>query len=275
MTQQLSSEWRGWISENIARGCTDSSIVASMVHAGIDPALARAAIVTLRLPGHPPLDNLSSQFHTGNSIWTQDHQVQVVMRVSKPCVAVLNNVLTPEECDELIRLSRIKLKRSTIVDPLSGEYRVIEDRSSSGTFFALNENEFISRLDRRISEVVNWPAENGEGLQILNYQIGGEYKAHFDYFPPDDPGSQPHLNNGGQRVSTLVVYLNDVNDGGETVFPRINLSVCPRKGSAVYFEYCNATGEVDPMTLHGGAPVRAGEKWIATKWMRQSRYGSN
>ncbi len=188
---------------------------------------------------------------------------------------VLNNVLTPEECDELIRLSRIKLKRSTIVDPLSGEYRVIEDRSSSGTFFALNENEFISRLDRRISEVVNWPAENGEGLQILNYQIGGEYKAHFDYFPPDDPGSQPHLNNGGQRVSTLVVYLNDVDDGGETVFPRINLSVCPRKGSAVYFEYCNATGEVDPMTLHGGAPVRAGEKWIATKWMRQSRYGSN
>ena len=197
------------------------------------------------------------------------------MRVSTPCIAVLNNVLTPDECDELVRLSRIKLKRSTIVDPLSGEYLVIEDRSSSGTFFAVRENDFISGLDRRISEVMHWPAENGEGLQILNYQVGGEYKAHFDYFPPDDPGSQPHLKKGGQRVSTLVIYLNDVPEGGETVFPRINLSVCPRKGSAVYFAYCNAAGEIDPMTLHGGAPVRAGEKWIATKWMRQSRYGSD
>jgi prolyl 4-hydroxylase len=71
----------------------------------------------------------------------------------------------------------------------------------------------------------------------------------------------------------LILYLNDVDQGGETIFPSIHLSVVPKKGAAIYFEYCNAAGHVDPSTLHGGAPVLAGEKWIATKWMRQRKYG--
>ena len=158
------------------------------------------------------------------------------------------------------------------MDPLTGQTQVIIARSSSGTFFRLNEDPFIARLDRRIAEVMNWPVENGEGLQILNYQIGGEYKAHFDYFAPADPGSQVHLAHGGQRVSTLVMYLNDAEAGGETVFPDVGLSVVPKKGSAVYFEYCNSLGQVDPLSLHAGMPVVRGEKWIATKWMRQQRY---
>jgi len=78
---------------------------------------------------------------------------------------------------------------------------------------------------------------------------------------------------GGQRVATLVMYLNDVEAGGSTVFPSIGLDVLPRKGSAVYFAYTSDAGETDPRTLHGGSPVTAGEKWIATKWLRQRRYG--
>lgn len=76
------------------------------------------------------------------------------------------------------------------------------------------------------------------------------------------------LINGGQRVSTLIMYLNDVVSGGETIFPKIGLSIVPKKGSAaaVYFEYSNSLGQVDPLTLHGGSPVVQGEKW-----MRQQR----
>lgn len=75
-----------------------------------------------------------------------------------------------------------------------------------------------------------------------------------------------------RRVSTLVIYLNDVEGGGETMFPEVGLSVTPKKGSAVYFEYCNSLGQIDPLSLHCGVPVTAGEKWIATKWMRQGNY---
>ena len=127
---------------------------------------------------------------------------------------------------------------------------------------------FIQKIDKRISEVMNWPIENGEGIQILNYKIDDQYKAHFDYFPEQ----QVDLDKGGQRVSTLVMYLNDVEQGGETSFPEIGLSVAPKKGSAVYFEYFNSKGQLDSATLHSGDPVKKGEKWIATKWMRQSPY---
>jgi prolyl 4-hydroxylase len=111
---------------------------------------------------------------------------------------------------------------------------------------------------------MNIPIEHGEGLQVLNYQIGQEYKAHFDFF------SSPTVKN--PRISTLVMYLNDVEQGGETYFPKLNLSVSPKKGMAVYFEYFYDNQDLNDLTLHGGAPVIAGDKWAATQWMRRKVY---
>jgi prolyl 4-hydroxylase len=119
---------------------------------------------------------------------------------------------------------------------------------------------------------MNWPVENGEGLQILHYGTTGEYRPHFDYFPPDQAGSAVHTAHGGQRVATLVIYLNDVADGGETIFPEAGMSVAANKGGAVYFRYLNGQRQLDPLTLHGGAPVLGGDKWIMTKWMRERAY---
>ncbi len=209
---------------------------------------------------------------TTRRIKTADREVFVSMRIEQPEVALLDNLLSNEECDELVALSRAKLKQSTIIDPLTGGEEIIADRSSYGTYFNVNETAFIAKLDARIAAVMHWPIENGEGLQILNYKVGGEYKPHFDYFPPDDPGSAIHIKKGGQRVSTLVMYLNEVEDGGETVFPMLGLAITPKKGSAIYFEYCDNNGKIDTSTLHAGAPVVAGEKWIATKWMHQNPY---
>jgi prolyl 4-hydroxylase len=70
----------------------------------------------------------------------------------------------------------------------------------------------------------------------------------------------------------LIVYLNDVPNGGETVFPAIGLSVSPRRGNAVYFEYANSRQQLDGKSLHAGAPVIEGEKWALTKWMRTRRF---
>jgi prolyl 4-hydroxylase len=86
------------------------------------------------------------------------------------------------------------------------------------------------------------------------------------------PGSAPHIARGGQRVATLIMYLNEVEEGGETIFPNIDLKVIPVQGSAIYFAYTNTNSQVDPLTYHGGNPVTKGEKWIATKWMRQREY---
>ena len=278
----LSPTWQAWISDNLARGCSTATMLADMVNAGFAAPAASAAIEQVRgnaasaspSPAAPSFAYETPRLpQSGNVIHTHDREVRVSVRLHQPPVAFFDNFMSPEECDELVHQARVKLKRSAIVDPLTGHEKVIDDRSSYGTFFHLNENDFIARLDRRIADLMHWPIENGEGIQILHYPVGGEYKSHFDYFPPEDPGSAAHLAKGGQRVSTLVMYLNDVEEGGGTTFPSIKLTVTPKKGAAAYFEYGNSLGQVDPLSLHAGTPVVRGEKWIATKWMRERPYG--
>lgn len=274
-------EWRDWIYTNIQRGCTPQSLIEVLVANQFDPMLAASEVATMQrqllVAGSSAQQNAyvyeTSRIEAGNAIVLGDRTVQVVARLERPEILILADFLSAEECEELIRQSRAKLGPSTVVNPQTGTFDVIADRSSFGTYFTLEENDLISALDRRIAELTGHPLANGEGIQILRYPVGGEYKAHFDYFPPADPGSGLHLAHGGQRVATLVMYLNDVEEGGETYFPNAGgLSVAPRGGSAVYFAYCNSHGQVDRATLHGGAPVRAGEKWIATKWIRQSAH---
>jgi prolyl 4-hydroxylase len=279
MHSTLPPAWRDWITDNISRGCDPRSLIADMVKASFDPEFAAATVFAFS-QGHPPpavlkpadYDYETPRITPGNIIHTPDRDVRVSLRLERPQVVFFDNVLSLDECDELVARSRDSLTRSTTVDPANGKDAVIEARSSEGTFFALNADEFISRLDRRIAAVMNMPVENGEGLQILHYHTGGQYTPHYDYFAPSEPGSAPHIANGGQRVATLIMYLNDVADGGTTIFPEMRLQVGPKKGGAVYFEYCNSRGQLDRLTLHGGTPVLAGEKWIATKWMRQNRY---
>ncbi len=125
----------------------------------------------------------------------------------------------------------------------------------------------VARLEARIAKLLNWPVENGEGLQVLHYQPGAEYKPHYDYFDPNEPGTPTILKRGGQRVATVIVYLGEPEKGGGTTFPNVNLVVAPKRGNAVFFSYDKP--HPSTLSLHGGAPVIAGEKWIATKWLRE------
>ena len=198
--------------------------------------------------------------HVGNKIIT-DREIDIITRLEEPLIVILGNVLSNEECDELISLSKDKMQRSKI----GATREVNEQRTSSSMFFEENENELVARVEKRISSIMNIPLEHGEGIQILQYTPGQEYKAHYDFF-----SSTSKLANNN-RISTLVMYLNDVEQGGETFFPKLNLSVSPQKGMAVYFEYFYNDDNLNELTLHGGAPVIAGEKWVATQWMRKQR----
>lgn len=208
-----------------------------------------------------------------NEIQTSDRAVQILLAVNAPRIILFGNFLSKEECEQLIAMSRDKLARSSVVNSETGSYDVHPHRTSSGTYFQRGENELVQRIERRIAELISYPMEKGEPIQILHYAPGGEYKPHFDYFDPAYPGNEKVLAMGGQRVATLIMYLNDVEAGGSTVFPEVGIDVLPRQGHAVYFAYCTPDGKLDKRTLHGGSPVAAGEKWIATKWLRQENYG--
>lgn len=199
--------------------------------------------------------------HDGNKIITEDREIQIIAKFAEPLIVVLGNVLSDEECDQLIQKSKDRMQRSKVANSLE----VDELRTSSSTFFEEGENEFVARIEKRVSQIMNIPVEHGEGLQILNYKIGQEYKAHFDFFSSTSRAAS------NPRLSTLVMYLNDVEQGGETYFPKLNFSVSPQKGMAVYFEYFYNDQKLNDLTLHGGAPVVIGDKWAATQWMRRKK----
>jgi prolyl 4-hydroxylase len=199
--------------------------------------------------------------HIGNKIRTEDRVINIIARVEEPLIVILGNVLSDEECDEIIRLSKDRIRRSKIGDARE----VNELRTSSSMFFQDSENDFVTRIEKRLSYIMNIPIEHGDGLQVLNYEVGQEYKAHYDFF------STPNKLVSNPRISTLVMYLNDVEHGGETFFPKLNFSVSPQKGMAVYFEYFYNDHTLNELTLHGGAPVVDGDKWAATQWMRRKR----
>lgn len=199
--------------------------------------------------------------HVGNKIKAADREIDIIAKFAEPLVVVLGSVLDEGECNALIQISKDRLERSKI-----GSSKEVSDiRTSSGTFLTDINHEVIKKVEKRISSIIDIPIDHAEGLHILNYKPGQEYKEHFDYFAAT---SKSASNN---RICTFVLYLNDVEEGGETYFPKLNLSVFPKKGMAVYFEYFYNDQMLNELTLHGGAPVITGEKWIATQWIRRKK----
>lgn len=190
-----------------------------------------------------------------------------------PRIYWIDDFLTHKECDDIIKLSTPHLKPSTVVSLESGGDELHPARTSYGMFFPTRSTTpTIQKIEKRIAAYTKLPLENGEGMQVLKYGIGGEYRPHFDYFDSATTGGNVHISRGGQRVATLIMYLNNTEEGGETIFPKLNISVKPVKGGALLFYNCTPDGKEDPQTLHGGAPVKKGEKWIATKWIRFNRF---
>ncbi len=283
-TRSLPAQWQDWIAENLARGCRLEDMVGIMADNGFEPGFAGAAISVIRdmakrvqssgvdagaLAGYrcDPI-----RVPASGEVATADHPVGIGFVLTDPNVALLEGLLSGAECAELIELSRGKLKRSEVVNRETGGFEVNPVRTSEGTYFERGETDTIARIEQRIADITGVPVENGEPLQILHYGVGGEYLPHHDFFEPGDPGSKIHVADGGQRIATLVIYLNTVPKGGETAFPNLDLSVRARAGNGVYFEYVNRDDELDERCLHAGVPVVTGEKWIATKWLRQSAY---
>ena len=279
--QSITPELRHWIVEQAKAGHKPDVVLKSMMDSGWEEEVAiRALEETLQgfldehakaagLPAPKPVPEPDIA-GSPSVVRAFDRDVRIVMAMRNPRVVVFGGLLSHEECDAIVDLARPRLARSETVDNATGGSEVNAARTSEGMFFRRGEHEVISRLEQRIAALVNWPIENGEGLQILHYRPGAEYKPHYDYFDPAQPGTPTILKRGGQRVGTLVMYLNDPERGGGTTFPDVHLEVAPMKGNAVFFSY----DRPHPMTktLHGGAPVQAGEKWVATKWLREGQF---
>ncbi|XVF58180.1 hypothetical protein PTKIN_Ptkin07bG0042600 [Pterospermum kingtungense] len=197
-----------------------------------------------------------------------------------PRAFIYKGFLSSEECDHLITLAKDKLEKSMVVDDESGRSVESEVRTSSGMFLEKAQDEVVADIEARIALWTFLPVENGESMQILRYELGQKYEPHFDYFY-----DKASLELGGHRMATVLMYLSDVESGGETVFPnsekklaqpkdecwsdcaKTGYAVKPRKGDALLFFSLHPNATTDPSSFHGSCPVVKGEKWSATKWI--------
>ncbi|HEY6087603.1 MAG TPA: 2OG-Fe(II) oxygenase [Burkholderiaceae bacterium] len=279
--QPITPELRQWIIAQAQAGNKPETLLEGMRASGWQEDVAIQAIeetLTVFLADHaratglPPPVLVPSPDLSQSPLWLDagDRRVQVLLTMNLPRLVVFGGLLADEECDAMMALALPRLTRSETVQIETGGSEVNAVRTSSGMFFGRGENELCARIETRIARLLDWPLENGEGLQILHYLPGAEYQPHHDYFDPAKAGTPSIVARGGQRVGSLVMYLNSPEKGGATSFPDVALEVAPIKGNAVFFSY----DRPHPVTrtLHGGAPVIAGEKWVATKWLRERRF---
>jgi len=295
MSQTVTPELRRWIIEQASAGFSPESVLKAMIEAGWQQAVAEQALERtlldhlgsvspqqLEQAGPAVRDAVNAALGVSANlpridlagsprrIDAGDRWVDVITHLNHPRVVVLGNLLSPQECDAIIESAKPRLARSLTVQTTTGGEEMNPDRTSNGMFFTRGQTPEVAAVEQRIARLVGWPVENGEGVQVLHYRPGAEYKPHYDYFDPAEPGTPTILKRGGQRVATLVMYLNEPTRGGGTTFPDVGLEVAPVRGHAVFFSYDRP--HPSTRTLHGGAPVLEGEKWVATKWLREREF---
>jgi prolyl 4-hydroxylase len=224
-----------------------------------------------------------------------------------PRVFKINHFMTDEEVDALLANAKDKMARST-----TGREARIDTKRTSDTMWD-QTSDTAMKLKRRSFELLGIrPFDNdwADGLQILRYNITGGYNEHLDFFDLGDTADHNYDSShpdGTNRFATVFLYLSDVEDGGETVFPlgpladpnvtdfnvdeyleskgltaafeglqwekqlikkcKLHTVGRPKKLGAVLFYSQHPDGRVDRSSLHGACPVISGLKWAANLWV--------
>ncbi|KAM7250061.1 hypothetical protein ACFE04_021944 [Oxalis oulophora] len=200
----------------------------------------------------------------------------------KPKVLYYPNFATAKECQHIINMAKPLLEPSKIALRIGDTVENTQDvRTSSGTFLSAwdDRSGILERIEEKIAKITMIPAINGEDFNVLRYENGQKYDSHYDAFDPSEYGPQK-----SQRVATFILYLSDVEEGGETMFPFesgwnmstynyndcIGLKVKPRKGDGILFYSLLMNGTIDPLSIHGSCPVIRGEKWTVSSFINSN-----
>lgn len=189
----------------------------------------------------------------------------------EPLIVVFENFLEVAEIDALLAAARPGLNQALVSSARSG----VESpgRSGSNCWIPQATNDIIGSLSLRVAEVIGMPLEFAESLQVVYYNQHEEYAPHYDAWDASTERGQRCMAIGGQRLVTCLMYLNEPEKGGGTSFPRLDMEVRARRGRMLLFHNCYPGSSIrHPDSLHGGMPVRKGEKWACNFWFREKPY---
>lgn len=208
------------------------------------------------------------------SRFLNNNDIRIEQLHTSPNVIRVYDIITNEEANYLLELAKTRLIRSTVQSrygSLTTDFRIAK------TAWLSNEHDFtIKKIEKRLSDIFQLDLTNSEDLQVVNYGLGGYYGPHLDSARETSFSDKKNGKDAksklvdNDRLATILIYLNNVEAGGATVFPRLNLTVEPIERSAVFWYNIKPNGYTDYKTLHSGCPVLLGSKWIATKWPREN-----
>ncbi|KAL6755211.1 hypothetical protein V8C86DRAFT_2682598 [Haematococcus lacustris] len=223
---------------------------------------------------------------TGNEVLLCKFRVESL--AWNPRVFLYHNFLTPAEAHHVRSVAAPQMRRSSVVGP-NGSAVLDPVRTSYGTFIPRNQDAVVAGIEERLATWLMVPPTHQEDMQVLRYAVGQKYSPHMD-----------SLIDSSHRMATMLLYLADTEEGGETAFPdathwahpslalaSANLSECargrvafkPKQGDALLFYSIRVDGTHETLSLHTGCPVIKGHKWTATVWVhsqpfRPATYGA-
>ena len=262
MPEELSQEWLNWIFENLRIGRDKDELLETLLKEGFNPIQCKIAL-GLEL-GKDDLEKdqagLNQDYsYSQNPNISKDRMMDVDAEIY-----TIKDFLSHKECSLLIEKIKNKLRPSTIAS--SGVYDKTY-RTSSTCDLGNIQDSFLKAIDEKICNFIGIDPSYGETLQGQHYLETQEFKEHTDYFE----GSQliDHDKGMGQRTYTFMIYLNEVKEGGETEFKKLNQSFAPMKGKALIWNNLDDNGRTNANTIHQAHPIIRGEKTIITKWFRE------
>lgn len=191
-----------------------------------------------------------------------------------PLVQVIDDFVTDTERQHIMRLTSDKL--DTALVSAVGKARTSDGRTGSVAWVKHDQTPIVRGLVKRVSNLVGIPVRHAESLQVIHYGETQEYKPHFDAYDMNTEKGRQRTERGGQRLVTALMYLNEVEDGGGTIFPKLDLEVEAKPGRMVIFHDVGDHTLQDmtrhPRSLHGGSPVWEGQKWACNLWFRALPY---
>ena len=266
MARPLTDDWRDWLRLNRDRGCDREVLFRRAEAEGFD-AMAIATEL-----GRPELVQQVAALAPTRDFWQtmaqpplsdpSHHPRAWRLDTDRAQIYEIPALLTPGECDAVIRAIDASLVPSTVTHGPS------DYRTSRTCHLGAADAALARMLDERFAALIGVDPSLAEPIQGQRYDVGQYFKAHTDWFAPGTPEYEQHARLGGQRTWTVMVYLNRVEQGGDTVFERVGRGFTPAVGLGLAWNNLHPNGEPNHATLHEALPIVRGSKYVITKWFR-------
>ena len=187
----------------------------------------------------------------------------------RPRIAMVKRFISPGACDWLIERGKPHLQRAqtfALADGNAGDDGARTNRAAE--FLPGRIDTLLCFVRARIAAFTGMSTGALETSQVLHYSVGELFAPHYDFLDARHPGHARQVAEHGQRVLTLLIYLNEAYEDGETYFPKLERGFKGRKGDALVFWNVTPDGAPDPLTLHMGSAPTSGEKWLFSQWIR-------